>query len=392
MCLLGEGDVASAAGRLEALQTRHPDDRRIAFDLAAARLRVILDSYREDLNRDERQSFFTRLHQCTTIFDRLAGDDPETRADALINIGLARYVRQEYEAAVQQFTAAMRESEDRDYLNFHIGTALAFGAQAAQQKHEAATGAGELVAEARELLRNARRRLEGAVHSQDVGADALFNLGIVCEQLGDTQAAVGAFAKAIALEDSEHTHNALALVHGRAAQRQRREVHLSSLMSERKKAGMREQIRQHLSRAIHHLGQALRHNYQEPTLHGNMGLACMLRNEEDDIERTLRHWELMRQYGGFEAQKRYEYLSALMEGRQGARAEFDTRLYDLRPLPVKQLVATTPPLDCGLRYIFDVVCDSPPRAIKTDRREVRAILDVDRRLAELRRKSARLLI
>jgi len=392
VCLLAEDQVQEATTRLEALQARNPEDRHLAFDLGAARLRLTLEGYRDDLGRDERQAFFTRLHQCTLIFERLAREDPATRADAMTNIGLTRFVRQEYEAAVEQFEAGMREGEGRDDLHFHIGTTLAFQAEAVQRQHEAEAGAGALVPPARELLKGARRHLERATHAQAVGADALFNLGVVCDQLGDREAAIGAFAKAISHEDSEHTHNALALVHGRAAQGLQREMQISTMMGDRKKDELRHEVRQHLSRAIHHFGQALRHSYRDPALHGNMGLTCMLRNEDGDIERTLRHWELMRQYGGFEGQKRYDYLSALMESKSGARAEFDASLYALRPLPVKRLVATVPPFSSGPRYVFEVVCDTPPWAIKTDRPEVRAVLDMDHRLAELQHKVARLLI
>jgi Flp pilus assembly protein TadD len=152
------------------------------------------------------------------------------------------------------------------------------------------------------LLKRARKHLEQAVEFGEVTADAFCNLGMCAYDLGDTEGALNAFKRMVQLEDSADSNNNMAIVHARTGQELQHSTRgRQSLISRDRESDMLSRAGTHLSSALHYFVQALEHNQHDPVLHGNIGLAHMLRNRGDDVEAALRHWQRMLALGGANA-------------------------------------------------------------------------------------------
>jgi len=127
----------------------------------------------------------------------------------------------------------------------------------------------------------------------------------------------------------------------------------------------------------------------DPVLHGNIGLAYMMRNREDDVEAALRHWQIMQSVGGAAAARRYEELTALAHD-EGARAAFDETIMTFRPLDPHRCLVTVPPGLAGPRYALHTISEDADWQLVTAEPAVQRALRSRDRLAGLRKRLARL--
>lgn len=359
----------------------------IAFLKGVALLMNALREYRPNMSRRQRRRFFEAMHLCVRPFNAVA-DSENTSAEAQANLALYRYLRLEFNEAVELFRRSAEEFPRDGFLQFCIGTALAERAAQVQQEHS--PNDSELVGRAREDLRRARRHLEKAAALGEIHADVFCNLGMCAYDLGDIEGALNAFKRMSTLEDSADAANNLAIVHAREGQQLQRRARAASLVSQQREQKMLEQAKTHISTALHYFQNALKHTPRDPVLHGNTGLAYMLRNRGSDVEAALRHWQRMLALGGKQMGRRYEELAALAHSGEGERAEFDEALMEFRSLDPRRCLMTLPPRLSGPRYALQPIVEEDEWRLISDDPQVREVLRRRERLAALRKRLARL--
>ncbi len=176
--------------------------------------------------------------------------------------------------------------------------------------------------------------------------------------LGDLEGALAAFRRMYQLEESADAANALAITHAREGQRLQHEARAAALASSERERDLMQKAQTHLSTALHYFLKALEHSRDDPVLHGNIGLAYMMRNRGGDVDAALRHWQRMQALGGAEARRRYEELTALAySGDKAVRARFDETIMAIRPLDPRQCMTTIPPHLSRARYALQSIAE-----------------------------------
>ena len=114
-----------------------------------------------------------------------------------------------------------------------------------------------------------------------------------------------------------------------------------------------------LGSAIHYFREVLRVQPHSPIVHANIGLAFMLRNQGQDVETALHHWQLMRQVGGEWGQKAFDLFSRAMSSEEARKLRFQDIEMSFQPLPVADWVTFVPPRLTGLKYVVAEMPDLP---------------------------------
>ena len=385
---IAAGKPEQALEMLEALREAGNRDPLISFYRGLALLAQSAELYDPKMTKRQREQFFESLYRCLRPFNAVASADTGGSIEAQTNLALYHYLRMDYMAAADAFIAVTKLLPEIGFLQFCAGTALAEEARRVQAEHP-----GEnLAPKARELLKRARKHLEQAVEFGEVTADAFCNLGMCAYDLGDTEGALNAFKRMVQLEDSADSNNNMAIVHARTGQELQHNARAASLISRDRESDMLSRAGTHLSSALHYFVQALEHNQHDPVLHGNIGLAHMLRNRGDDVEAALRHWQRMLALGGANAGKRFEELTALTMGGEDKRAEFDQTLMSFRSLDPRRCMVSVPPQLYGPRQVLLPISEEMDWQFVTDDPVVHDLLRQRDQLAGLRKRLARLSI
>ena len=382
------GRAREAVAMLEKLSERHRTNMVVTFHLGLAYLADALTDYRIDMSRPERQEFFRALHRAVRPLDAAAADKETCSYEALANLALYRYLRQQYEQAIEAWGAVAKAYPEDGYLQSALGTCMAEQAMALQSSHEA--DGDSMIGRAREMLVRARRHLNKAIELQEQTPDVYCNLGMAVYNLGDVEGARQAFRKMLQIESSDDAANNLAIVYAKEASRLRHEARSAALVSEERQRDLNEQMRTAISTALHYFHKALEVDRDNAILHGNIGLAYMIRNRETDVESALRHWQHMRRLGGAEQAKRYEELTALVDAKEGTRAEFDETLMNFRPLDPHKALTNLPPSVAGPHYAMLPVTQEADWVLISSDREVRRALRLRERITGLKQRLARL--
>ncbi|GEM_PF-6334340 len=386
---IAAGKPEQALELLETLREAGNRDPLISFYRGLALLEQSAELYDRRMTKRQREQFFEALHRCLRPFNAVATGTSGGAIEAQMNLALYHYLRMDYTAAADAFIAITRNLPDEGFAHFCGGTSLAEEARRVQAEQP---GVQDLAPKARELLRRARKHLELAVEKGEVTADAFCNLGMCAYDLGDTEAALNAFKRMVQLEDSVDSNNNIAIVHARTGQELRHSARAAALISRDRESDILSRAGTHLSSALHYFVQALEHDPHDPVLHGNIGLAHMLRNRGDDVEAALRHWQRMLALGGANAGKRFEELTALTVGGEDKRAEFDQTLMSFRSLDPRRCMVTVPPQLHGPRHVMLPISEETDWQFVTEDPVVRDLVRQRDRLAALRKRLARLSI
>lgn len=347
--LLLSGKIEPARMALEAALQQWPEDPQLTFDLATAQLATAADGYDESMPLPERRGVMTALQRSHA---GLQGglQRPEMAVEAHLNLGLYHYMQEQFEAAAEQFEAALRQVPKSRELSLLIGTAL--GKEGERQTHRTGDGDTAPTAAGRGYLRRAVPYLEAALESREVLVPASHNLGRCLYVLKDYEPALAAFRKSIRLEGGHEINSMAALAAARQAQRVQLLVK-TQLLSEAKREQLRARWIELLNVAVYYFRQALLRDEMDPTLHGNIGIAYMLRNHDNDVEAALRHWERMRTIGGGAMEHRYAELAQMENLADPTRVGFDDRNDKLRGLEPLRWLAVPPPQPTGIRYAIE---------------------------------------
>ncbi|MCD6360826.1 MAG: tetratricopeptide repeat protein [Armatimonadetes bacterium] len=383
-----KGQAGQAVSMLERLSERYRGNETVTFHLGLAYLAEALMSYRPDMSRPERQEFFRLLHRAVRPLDSVSADTSSCSYEALANIALYRYLRQQYDEAIDAYQKVAQAYPEDGYLQYALGVCLAEQALALQRSHQAE--GEELVGRARELMAQARRSFARAADLGEQSADLFCNFGMAAYNLGDMEGARQAFRKMLQIEGGDEAANNLAIVYAKEADRLQREARSAGLVSEDRQHEIVEKMRTAISTALHYFHKALEVDRDNPLLHGNIGLAYMIRNREGDVEAALRHWQHMRRLGGAEQARRYEELTRLVDSKEGSRAEFDETIMAFRPIDPTQAITTLPPSLAGVRYAMLPVAEETDWRLVSDNRQARAALRLRERIHGLQQRLVRL--
>jgi len=385
-----KGKAEEAVAMLERLSERRRKDPAVTFHLGLAYLADALRSYHPEMSRTQRQDFFRSLHRAVRPLDAVSADTSQCSYEALANLGLYRYLRQQYDEAVDAFEGVAKAYPEDGYLQFAIGTCLAEHGMTVQAGHQAA--GDELVGQARELLVRARRHLSRAAELEEASADLYCNLGMVAYNLSDVEAARQAFRKMLQIEGGDDAANNLAIVYAKEASKMQADARAAGLVSEDRQHNIVEDMRTAISTALHYFHKALELDRDNPVLHGNIGLAYMIRNRESDVESALRHWQHMRRLGGAAQARRYEELTAMVDAKAGTRAAFDETLMGFRPLDPLRALTAPPPSLSGARFVMQPIVEEHDWMLFTEDPEVRRALRLRERVIGLKARLARMSI
>ncbi|MGC9318773.1 MAG: tetratricopeptide repeat protein, partial [Armatimonadota bacterium] len=284
---ISSGDPSTARTLLGALEERRGPEPTVQFVRGVALLVEALSLYSHGMSREERNEFFRALHRCVRPLTVISDRDTGASIEARLNLALYHYVRGEHEAAAERYEDAARALARDGFWHYCAGTVLLEWAVSVQEAHEAE--GEELVGQARNLMRRARTHLETAVAHDEQTADAFCNLGVCAYDLGDMDAAKSAFRRMVQLEETAEAMNRLAIVHAREAARLQRQARAAGLASRLRERELLQDAQTQISTALHYFLEALEQARDDPVLHGNIGLAFMLRNRETDVEAALRH-------------------------------------------------------------------------------------------------------
>jgi len=352
--LLLEGETEEALRALEAGREKWRGDAALALDMATSLLAKALLHYRRDMTPSERGTFFTELHRSHAGLEN-ATRKPGAPPEAYLNIGLYLYVREEFVPAAEQFELAAQALPGEAALRHLAGTA--YGRAADACRHMLEDGRRSLTSEGLQLARKAVPHLVAASEDRDSGPNTFYNAGRVLYALEDCERALAMFRKGLRLEDSEEMNALAALAAAKQAREWQDAIKTQSLMPETKRDVLRKNARLFMDSAVQYFRQALRHNELNATLHGNMGLAYMLRNRDRDVESALRHWQRMRAIAGGISDRRYTQFAEIQSAEHASRVQFDDSEVACRDIDVVACMATPPPEAAGLRYVLEPVSD-----------------------------------
>lgn len=385
--LLLDGAVERARVLLERGCRLWPEDTDLAFDLATALLATEAAGFHDGVSDQERLRLTLNLQRAYAGLEAALQRGVDV-AEVHVNLGLYAYMQEQYERAADHFEEAARKAPRLRELHYLVGTAR--GRAGEQYALRNPDGAVAPIAVGRQLLRRAVPYLEQAVENREIMADANYNLGRCLYVLEDFERALTAFRKALALERSEEMYMLAAL----AAARQGQELSVMArghlLMPDGRRDHLKDRASDLINTAIHYFSQALLRNESDPVLHGNLGLAYMLRNGEHDVESALRHWERMRALGGGAMARRYAELTASGIMADAGRMAFDDRDVTLRGLAVQRWLAAAPPRPAALRFVIEPVTVQEPWPVVVESAVLQEALALRRRIAHDRLRAARL--
>lgn len=386
--LMQEGQPERALEVLTAAREKWRGDPDLAFDLAVAALATVAARYRPDMSPAERRDFFVELHRSFAGLDSAVRRGGQAPLEAHVNMALYHYLRQEYVLAAEGFAHAAKLAPDILELRFLAGTA--YGRAADHHVQQTEDGRRELTPEGVELVRLAIPHLEAACEAKDVTADALYNLGRCLYAIEEFDRALEVFRKALRLENSEEMNSLAALCAARQARQWQEQVRTQSLMSEARKEALTNKARQYLDTAVFYFRQALLQNELNPSLHGNMGLAYMLRNQQHDVEAALRHWQRMRAIAGTAMETRFAEFTQIASAEHATRVNFDDREVLCRDIDVFRWVSVLPPQPAGLHYVLEAVSVQLPWRLMATDETLKDALRLRDRIAARERALARL--
>ncbi|MGE5531450.1 MAG: hypothetical protein ACM3VW_04975, partial [Bacteroidota bacterium] len=237
--------------------------------------------------------------------------------------------------------------------------------------------------------RRANPILEEGFVAREVLVPASYNLARCLYVLKDYEGALAAVRKGLRLENNEELNTLAALAAARQAQRTRL-LYKTQMLSDAKRSQLRARTLELLNVAVHYFRQALLRNELDPTSHGNLGIAYMLRNREQDVEAALRHWERMRAIGGGAGQRRYEELAQMENFADPSRVGFDDRNAKLRGIDVVRWLAVAPPRPPAIRFVIEPVAVQLPWRLVARAERLKAALALRDRIAQDELRLARL--
>lgn len=372
--LMLQGDTERALATLEAAREKWRGDVELALDLATAFLAVAVSQFRAGMSPGERRDFFAELHRSYAGLDAATRAEGEIPPEAHVNMGIYFYLREEFLDAAEHIERAIKAAPDIVELRHIAGTA--YGAEADRDRHVLEDGTRTLTTQGLELVRKAVPHLEAACEPRDSSPDAFYNLGRCLYALGEYERALEVFRKALRLEDSEEINTLAALAAAKQARKWQDAVKTQSLMAEGKKQALTRRARQFMDAAVQYFRQALLHNELIPSLHGNIGLAYMLRNQEHDVESALRHWQRMRSIAGPEMSKRFTELTQIQSLEHASRVQFDDSEVACREIDVPAWVSTMPPQPAGLHYVLEPVSEQHEWRLATSNEALKGALEI----------------
>jgi tetratricopeptide (TPR) repeat protein len=231
--------------------------------------------------------------------------------------------------------------------------------------------------------------LEASVQARELVVPASYNLARCLYVLKEYERSLAAVRLSMRLSNDPELHSLAALAAARQAQRVQATLKTQTL-SEPKRKQLRLRALELLNMAVHHFRQALLRNELDPTVHGNLGIAYMLRNQEQDIEAALRHWERMRAIGGGAMQQRYAELAQMENLADPSRVGFDDRNAKLRGLDVLRWVTVSPPRPTGIRFIVEPAAVQQPWRLAAGTKRLQAALALRDEVAAAETRLARL--
>jgi tetratricopeptide (TPR) repeat protein len=365
--MLTDETVDRALAVLEKARETWRGDAELALDVATALLNGAVSRYRRNMTAVERRDFFVELHRSYAGLEAGTKRRGDLSAEAHINMALYFYLREDFLQAADHLELAIAASPESLELHHFAGTAL--GAAADRLRHTLEDGTRTLTQQGLQLIRRAVPHLEKACEPRDSSPDSFYNLGRCLYALGEYEKALEVFRKALRIEDSEEMNMLAALAAAKQARAWQGLAKTQSLMAEGKKQVLTKRAAQFMDAAIQYFRQALLRNETSPALHGNIGLAYMLRNQEHDVESALRHWQRMRAIAGAEMSKRYSEFTQIQSVEHASRVQFDDAEVACREVKVENWIATLPPQPASLHYVLEPVSEQHEwRLAATDER------------------------
>ena len=385
--LLLQGQLDRAIEILEQARARSPEDLGLGFDLATAVLAWGAAQYREDLPLAERQALLTKLQRCHPELESAIRREGDVALEAHVNLGLYLYMQEQFEAAAEHFEAAFRLAPTLRELQFLAGTAL--GREGEKQTLRTDDGDFAPTAAGRQFLRRAIPLLEACVEIRDIVVSASYNLARCLYVLKEYDRALVMVRKALRQDSDQELNSLAALSAARQAQRLRL-VYKTQMLSQAKRDQVRKRSLELLNVAVHYFRQGLLRDEMDPTSHGNLGIAYMLRNHEHDVESALRHWERMRAIGGGAMQRRYTELAQMENLTDSSRVAFDDRKATLQGLELLRWLAVPAPRPGSVRFIMEPVAVQLPWRLVAHAPRLRAALQLRDEIAAGELRLARL--
>ena len=358
---LARGDIAAGRPRqaleiLRELREEGEDDFQLTFDVGVAHLMSAVGYDKEDATRTEQLLFASALDMSIEAFEACTDSRSGIVGEAHFNLGLAYYLRDDYELATNHFLQAAKLLPQDSQTNFCIGTVLALTAQKAQEEH--GIRPEELTSQAAGLFKKARAQLQKAAEAERPTADVFCNLGHICYRLGDHDQATAAFRRFLQMEPGAEANNNVALVYAWQGHEAHRRVEESHWLSDTRRKSFKDEAQNMFSRAIHYFYEALRTEALNPVVHLNVGLAYMLRNQHHDVERAMDHWQHMREAGGAWAAAQFRSLMEVVDGKETAKVQFMDSDLEMHPIDVTEAVIGLPPLLGEVGYVVLPVMDA----------------------------------
>ncbi|MCE5239717.1 tetratricopeptide repeat protein [bacterium] len=384
--LLLQGEIGAALNVLERALKQWPDDAHLVFDTATATLAHAASHFDRQVALAEREPLLAPVQ------DRYAGllsglERHDLAAEAHVNLGLYHYMQEQFEVAEEHLEAASKLEPKSPEITYLMGTILA--EQGEKQTHRTDDGEIALTVGGRACIRRAVPLLEAACESRDLLAYAARNLGRCLYLLKDYEHALAAFRKSIRAESKPELHSMAAL----AAARQAHRIQLlfrTQLLSDARRGQLRATAMELLDVAVHYFRQALLHNELDPGLHGNIGIAYMLRNRPNDVEAALRHWERMRVIGRGAMDGRYAQLAQLENLVDPSRVGFDDRDMKVQGLEPARWLTIPPPRPTGIRFVLEPVAVQHPWRMAATSEGLRHALRLSDAIAAAQTKLRRL--
>jgi len=386
---LARGDIAVGRPRqaleiLRQLREEHGDDLRLTFDIGAAHLMSAVAYDKEDATRTEQLLFASALDMAIEAFEACTDTTSDVVGEAHFNLGLAYYLREDYELATNHFLKAAKLLPEDWQTKFCIGTVLALTAQKAQEEH--GTRPGELTSRATGLFKKARAQLQKAAEAQRPAADVFCNLGLICYQLGDHEQAINAFRRFLQMSPGAEANNNVALVYAQQGHEAYRRVEQSHWLPADRRKSLMDEAQRVLSRAIHYFYEALRSEALNAVLHCNVGLAYMLRNQRHDIERAMDHWQQMRETGGAWAAQQFRSMMEVVDSKETAKVRFMDSELEMHPIEVTEAIIGLPPLLGEVGYVVLPVMDHGQWQLEAVDSRVQAALELRNKLTRARQR------
>jgi len=364
---------------LRDLREEGEGDFQLTFDVGVAHLMSAVGYDKENATRTEQLLFASALDMSIEAFEACTDSRSDIVGEAHFNLGLAYYLRDDYELATNHFLQAAKLLPQDSQTNFCIGTVLALTAQKAQEEHGGQPG--ELTSRAAGLFKKARTQLQKAAEAEWPTADVFCNIGLICYRLGDHNQATAAFRRFLQMEPGAEANNNVALVYAWQGHQAYRRVEESHWLPDVRKKSLKDEAQSMLSRAIHYFYEALRTEALNPVLHLNVGLAYMLRNQRHDVERAMDHWQHMREAGGAWAAAQFRSMMEVVDSKETARVQFMDSDLEMHPIDVTGAIIGLPPLLGEMGYVVLPTMDAGQWQLEAVDSRVQVALEMQEQLA-----------